>query len=239
MTDEVNAAIAGAKAAGATHVLVNDSHGSMTNLLIEDLDEDAVLITGSQKLLGMMEGIDCRYDAAMLIGYHARHNTSGVLAHSYYGIVVSEVVVNGMVVGEFEFNALLAAEYGVPIVFVSGDNVLSGQVLAFNPHIETLIVKEAKSRYTAQCVHPKTIHELMASGVKDALKDKLKQIPAKKMEGPIALEVAFLNSGMAEATLLLPNVELMEPNRVRYVAKDIVEAYKMRAALTIMAQSTL
>lgn len=239
MTDEVNAAVKGAKLAGATTILINDSHGPMTNILIEELDEDAVLISGNQKLLGMMEGIDDTYDAAFLIGYHARHNTPGVLAHTYYGIVISEVKLNGKPVGEFEFNTLIAGQYNVPVVFVSGDDVLSQQVKEFNPEIETLIVKNAHSRYTAECIQPKKVHRLMEEKVQKTLTDKLKSIPPCKANEKVELEVAFLNSGMAEATLFIPGVELIEPNRVRYVAKDIIEAYKVRVALTTLASSTL
>ena len=97
MTEEVNAVIRGAKKAGAEEILVNDSHGPMTSILIEELDEDVVLISGNKKILGMMEGIDNTFDAVMLIGYHGRHNTSGILAHSYNGSVVSEIKLNGRV----------------------------------------------------------------------------------------------------------------------------------------------
>lgn len=239
MTDEVNAAIKGAKLAGATTILVNDSHGPMTNILIEELDEDAILISGNQKLLGMMEGIDNTYDAVLLIGYHAKHNTPGVLAHSYYGIVISEIKVNGQVVGEFELNTLVAGEYNVPVAFVSGDNILAEQVKAFNSDIETLTVKNAHSRYTAECIHPKKVHKLLEEKVEKSLKEKLNSISPNKLEGKVELEVAFLNSGMAEMTRLIPGVELIEPNRVRYVANNLIEAYQMRMALTTLAASTL
>jgi D-amino peptidase len=239
MTDEVNAAVSGAKLAGAEEILVNDSHGPMTNILIEDLDEDVRLISGSKKLLGMMEGIDSTYDGAMLIGYHARHNTSGTLAHSYYGIVVSEIKINGRVVGEFEFNSMMAGYYGVPVVFVSGDDVLSSQVKEFNPDIETLIVKKARSRYSAESIQLKKVHRLLQGNIQKTLSEKLKSIKPCIVEGKVELEMAFLNSGMAEATLFIPGVEMVAPNRVSYTAKDILEAYKMRAALTTLAGSTL
>ncbi|MFT9496087.1 M55 family metallopeptidase [Anaerosolibacter sp.] len=239
MTDEVNAAVKGAKLSGAKTILVNDSHGPMTNLLIEELDEDVVLITGNKKLLGMMEGIDDTYDAVLLIGYHARHNTSGVLAHTYHGGVISEVKVNGKAVGEFEFNALVAGQYSVPVVFVSGDDTLSEQVKNFHPDIETLVVKNTHSRYTAACMQPKKVHRLLEDSVHKILSQEIKRITPCKMEGEIELEVSFLNSGMAEATLFIPGVVLIEPNRVRYAAKDIIEAYKMRTALTTLAASVL
>ena len=239
MTDEVNAAVRGAKLAGATKILVNDSHGPMTNILIEELDDEVLLISGNKKLLGMMEGINDTYDAVLLIGYHARHNTPGVLAHSYYSVVISEVMINGKIVGEFEFNTLIAGEYKVPVVFVSGDDVLSNEVKCFDMGIETLIVKYALSRYTAECIQPKKVHRLLEEGVYKTLTEKSKTINYHKIDGEVELQVAFMNSGMAEATLFIPGVELIEPNRVKYIARNIVEAYKMRAALTTLAASTL
>lgn len=239
MTDEVNAAIAGAKLAGTDEILVNDSHGPMTNILIEDLDEDARLISGNKKLLGMMEGINDEFDGVLLIGYHARHNTPGVLAHSYYGSVVSEIKINGRAVGESEFNSMVAGYYNVPVVFVSGDDVLSRQVKEFNKDIETLIVKKAHSRYCAESIQPKLEHKLLKENVQKALSNKLKKIKPCKVEGKVELEVGFHNSGMAEATLYIPGVEMIAPNRVKYMAKDIIEAYKLRAALVTLASSTL
>lgn len=239
MTDEVNATVKGAKLAGANEILVNDSHGPMTNILIEELDEDVRLISGNKKLLGMMEGINETYDAVLLIGYHARHNTSGVLAHSYNSGVVSEIKINGMIVGEIEFNSLIAGYYDVPVVLVSGDNVLSKQVKEFNKDIETIIVKNAHSRYTAECIQPKKVHRMLEESVNKTLANNLNNIKPCKITGKVELEVSFFHSGMAEATLFIPGVEMIEPNKVKYVAKDIVEAYKMRIALTTLAASVL
>lgn len=229
MTEEVNAAVKGAMDGGAKDIIVNDSHGPMTNLLIEELNEQARLITGSQKHLGMMQGIDETFDAAIFIGYHARHNTSGVLAHSYHGRVVSEISLNGKPVGEFEFNSLVAGYFGVPVVMVTGDNVLSEQVEAFNCKIENVVVKEAVSRYTANCLHPKRIHALIESTAKDAVSSKKTNIEPCTLEGQVEIEMAFMNSGMAENALLLPGAEMVSPNRVKYLAKDLLEAYKVRS----------
>lgn len=239
MTGEVNAAIAGARLAGADTILVNDSHGPMTNILIEELNEAASLISGNKKLLGMMEGIDNSFDAVLLIGYHARHNTPGVLAHSYYGRVVTEIKINGNIVGEVEFNAMVAGYFNVPVVFVSGDNILSEQVKALNKDIETVVVKKSHGRYAAESLQPKNVHRLLTEKINETLSNKLNTIKPCKLEGPIELEQAFMNSGMAEETLYIPGVDLIAPNRVRYLAKDIIEAYKLRTALTTLAASTL
>jgi len=239
MTSEVNAAIRGAKLAGADTILVNDSHGTMTNILIEELDEQASLISGNKKLLGMMEGIDSSFDAVLLIGYHARHNTPGVLSHSYYSRVVTEIKINGNVVGETEFNSMVAGYFNVPVVLVSGDNILAEQVKTFNDQIDTVVVKQAHGRYTAENLHPKKVNQLLTEKIHETLKDKIKIIQPTKIDGHVVLEISFMYSGMAEQTLYIPGVELVEPNKVKYDAKDIIEAYKMSSALITLAASTL
>ena len=210
----------------------------MTNVLIEELEEDVEFITGNHKQLGMMESIEDDFNAAIFIGYHARHNTPGTLAHSYYGTVVSEITINDKKVGESELNALLAAAYDVPVIMISGDDVLASQVEEFNPDIERVIVKEAISRYTAKCLTPTKVKKKLAKQCLDAIK-RMDDIKMIKCEGQVKLEVEFHNNGLAEATLNMPGVELIKPNRVRYMAKDMVEAYKVRSVLTTLASTVL
>src|ERR671915_161264 len=121
MTNEANAAIQGALDAGATRVLVNDSHWDMRNLLAEELHRVAELLSGSPKRLSMVEGIDGGFDAAMFIGYHAMAGThSAVIDHTYTSRVY-EVRVNDRPAGELALNAAMAGVYRVPIAAVSGD----------------------------------------------------------------------------------------------------------------------
>ncbi len=82
---DVNAAIAGAFEGGATEVIVNEAHGRMRNLMIEDLDERARLISGHHKPLIMMEGIDRGIDLVFFVGYHAPFGQAGVMSHMYLG----------------------------------------------------------------------------------------------------------------------------------------------------------
>src|SRR5688572_15225988 len=135
MIAETNVAIAAAFDAGATEVLVNDSHGSQTNLLAEELDRRATLITGSPKPLGMMQGIDSTFDAVIFIGYHAQASTmDAVLGHTYSGTLKS-VKLNGREVGEYGLNATAAGHYGVPVVFIAGDKAVVAQAMEFIPGI--------------------------------------------------------------------------------------------------------
>ena len=133
MTGEASAVVEGAVKAGATEVVVNDSHGPMTNLLIEKLHPAATLITGAPKHLSMMEGIDSTFDAAVFVGYHSRMGTPGVLSHTISGGSVANVWVNDVLLGETGINAGIAGHFGVPVVLVAGDDVWQGSQRALAP----------------------------------------------------------------------------------------------------------
>jgi D-amino peptidase len=142
MTQEVNAATAGAYDAGATDVLVSDSHGDAQNIDVELLDRRARLVRAFPRPLGMMQGIDNTFSAAVFIGYHASQGqANAVLAHSFSGRMA--VRLNGTVVPEAGFNAAIAGEFGVPVVFVSGDQAISEEAKRLLGPIETASVKQA------------------------------------------------------------------------------------------------
>ncbi|HET9465408.1 MAG TPA: M55 family metallopeptidase, partial [Gemmatimonadales bacterium] len=142
MTDEANAAIAGALEAGARSVLVNDSHWLMRNLLAEELNPAAELLSGGPKRLSMVEGIDAGFDAAMFIGYHARAGTRNATIDHTYTSRVYETRLNGEPVGELALNAAMAGVHGVAVVLVSGDLALAEEARAlFGDGVETVVVK--------------------------------------------------------------------------------------------------
>lgn len=238
MTEDVNAAIEGALEAGADEIVVNDSHGPMTNIIIESLNPGASLISGTPKLLGMMEGIDSTYDAAIFIGYHSRMNSSGVLSHSYNGAAISNISINGKNSGEFYINSSVAGYYNVPVVLVSGDNILADEVKDINDKIDTVVVKIACGRLAAKCTAPSAVHDAIKKRVKDALSKKVSVMPVKVSE-PVDMKITFLNSGLAYTASLMPNTQLIEPNTVFYRASTIVEAYRAEMAMVRIAGSIL
>jgi len=136
MTADTNAAIEGALSGGATQVVINDSHEGMANILIEELNPAASLISGSPKPFGMMQGMGPEIDVVFFVGYHAAAGTgAAVLEHSWTGIVV-EVCLNGLVVGETGLNAALAGAYGRPIVLVTGDRAATEEARAAGQHLD-------------------------------------------------------------------------------------------------------
>ena len=157
MTAEANAAVEGALAAGATRVVVNDSHWFMRNLLAEELHEAAELVSGDPKPRSMMQEIDQPggFDAALCIGYHARAGTRNAILDHTYADRIHEVRLNGKPVGELGLNAALAGVHGVPVALVSGDSALAAEAKdLLGDGVATVIVKEAVSRHAAKSVAP-------------------------------------------------------------------------------------
>jgi D-amino peptidase len=237
MTDEVNAAIRGALLAGATEIVVNDSHGSMRNVIISELNPEAYLTTGSPKPLSMMQGIDETFDAVFLIGYHARAGSEdGVLDHTYSGGTVYAIKVNGMELGEAEQNALIAGCYDVPIVLVTGDQTVCGQVKkSLGEEVETAVVKEAIGRYAAKSLTPKAAQALIEKKARRALENR-KNVKTLKLQPPYRFELTYLNSSMAEGAELIPQVKRTGPRTVEYVVEDYIVGYKLFRALIALAR---
>src|SRR3989475_7185443 len=155
LTDEVNAVITGALEGGATEFVVNDSHHFMRNLHPQDLLGRATLITGKHKPLYMMEGLDASFDGVCFVSYHGSIGAEhAVLAHTYNPGAIWEVRMNGEVVGESAINALVAAHYDVPIIFVSGDKVTAQEAQRIAPNAEKVVVKQSLGRFAAANLHP-------------------------------------------------------------------------------------
>jgi D-amino peptidase len=123
LTQEVNAAIAGARSGGARSFVVNEGHGGnlFANVLPWDLDTAAILVRGFPKPLIMITGIDSTVGTLMFTGAHAGAGKPGVLSHNF---AFDAFTVNGTTLNEVGINALIAAEYGVAVSMVSGDDVL-------------------------------------------------------------------------------------------------------------------
>src|SRR5437879_10783413 len=132
MTAEANAAVEGALAAGATRILVNDSHWFMRNLLAEELHKAAELVSGDPKPRSMVQGIEDGFDAALFIGYHARAGTRDAILDHTYADRIHDVRLNGKPVGELGLNAGLAGVHGVPVALVSGDSAIAAEDMALS-----------------------------------------------------------------------------------------------------------
>lgn len=238
MTEEVNAAIRGALEAGATEIVVNDSHGSMRNVIPSALDPAAFLITGSPKPLAMMQGIDETFDAVIYIGYHAHAGTKdGVLDHTISGSSVHSIKVNGVEMGEAELNALIAGCFNIPVVLIVGDATVCEQVKeSLGEELEVAVVKEAVGRYAAKILTPQKAQELIQKKTKLAL-EKRNIIKPYKLRPPYRIELNFLRSYMADAAELVPQVERTGGRSVSFVSEDFIEGFKLLRALIYLGRS--
>ena len=179
MAGEANAAIDGAFRAGATEVLVRDSHGSKQNILPGDLDPRARLLRGqSIGPKNMMEGIDSTFDAVVFIGYHAKAGTpNAILEHTSTGNVV-DFAINGVSLPEGGYNALVAGLYGVPVVFVAGDRAVVEQIRGLLGPIDGVAVKEEIGDASLG-LSPKQAQEEIRQGVAQAIRNRSKARPYK------------------------------------------------------------
>jgi len=207
LLDETNAVIDGALEAGATEVIVNDSHSVMRNIPPAELHGRATYISGKHKPLYMMEGLDSSFDAICFVGYHGSIGAShAILSHSYNPRAIWEVKINGRVVGETALNALVAAHYGVPIVLVTGDQATAREAREVLPEVECVIVKESITRTAAANLHPQVACEKLREGAMRALQGLANQ-KAPTFAAPVRIEVTFLTADMAESATWLRGVE--------------------------------
>jgi D-amino peptidase len=237
MAQDVNAAVEAALEAGATEVVVNDSHGSMRNIDPDDLHPLAILISGSPKPLSMMQGIDPSFAACLFIGYHAKAGTEdAILDHTISGSVVRFVKVNGVEWPELGLNAAIAGYYGVPVVLVSGDLAVcrqAGEVLGKD--VVTVAVKEAYGRLAAKLVPMAQARQLIKTGVKNAL-EKLGRIKPFKIAAPYTFELGYHVSAQADmGAMLLPQVKRSDARTLAFTANDYIEGFRMLRALISLA----
>ncbi|MET9451638.1 M55 family metallopeptidase [Streptomyces cinerochromogenes] len=213
MAEDVNAAVRGALAAGATGVLVNDAHGPMRNLLPEALHPAARLVRGKPKQLGMLEGLTGEYDAALCVGYHSRAGTPGVLSHSFMGHEIEDMWLDGRPVGEIGLAHATAAALGVPVVVLTGDDAACAEMTEWDASVVTVPVKYAHDRFAAELRPAAEAREAIEDAVARAL------TPAPARPEPSAAEATLTvrwQSASVAATLLgIPGVTAEDPRTVR------------------------
>jgi D-amino peptidase len=237
MAQDVNAAVEAALAAGATEVVVNDSHGSMRNIDPDDLHPRAVLISGSPKPLSMMQGIDDSFAACLFIGYHAKAGTeNAVLDHTISSSVVRHIKLNGVEMPELGLNAAIAGYYGVPVILVTGDTAVcrqTGEVLGKD--IVTVAVKEAYGRLAAKLVPMAEARRMIADGVRSAL-GRLSGFKPFKPVAPYRFELGYHVSAQADmGAMLVPKTERVDARTLAFVADDYIDGFRTLRALISLA----
>lgn len=227
MTGEVNAAIEGCLEAGATEIVVADSHGHMRNLLADKLHEKALLVRGSPRPGTMVEGLTAETDAAMFIGYHSMAgNPHGVLAHTYLGGTFYQIRLNGKAFGEPGLNAAVAGHFGVPVALVAGDDTVKKEVNAIMPWTENVVTKWAISTFSAKNLTPKASQNAIRSAAKSAL-GRISEMKPLEVGKPVQMEIDFIQAVSAKLASDIPGLTRIGDRTLAYTGKDMLDVIKM------------
>ncbi|HXW47228.1 MAG TPA: M55 family metallopeptidase [Streptosporangiaceae bacterium] len=229
---EVNAAIEGAIDGGATQIVVNDSHSKMRNLPPEQLAGQASYISGSQKPLYMMQGLDDSFGACLFISYHGSAGGPGGLSHTYSPRAVLEARIDGQVVGEAGINSLVAAHYAVPVVLVTGDDCACAETAALIPAIRTAVVKRHVSRVAADSLHPEVACQLIRDQARAAVAAVATAAPPALDPG--VLEVTVRNADIAEAASWVRGVDRTGTRELRIQGADRLATYRAFCAAILL-----
>ena len=228
MVGEANAAIEGALAAGATDILVNDSHGGMYNLLPERIHPAARVLQG-QKAWSMVEGAgpDAGFDVALFVGYHARAgHARGTIAHTYSRPPV-ETRLDGRPTGEYGLNALVLGAWGIPVGLVAGDDALAEEVADWLPWAERVVVKDAVGGNAAASVHPTVAADRVRPGAERAVRAAVAgSLELLRVGPPVVIEVDYRRGVEADHAAIVPGAERVGDRGVRFASDDPVAAYR-------------
>jgi len=237
-THDVNAAIEGALAAGATDILVNDGHGrERRNLLYAELHPAAKLLRARPTTEWFtMAGFDEDFDAVFFIGWHARPSSPGVLSHCFNPKVFTAWRVNSTPVGEAELSAALAGHYNVPLVLFTGDDCSCNEVETWCPDCECVVTKLAIDRFSAICLPQEATCESIKQGAETGL-NRLDRIKPFRFEMPAQIEADVLFDHAARAIALIPGVEQVSDLTIAFESDDYVEAFRTVHAMAQIARS--
>lgn len=238
MTQDVNAAIEGAFNGGATEVVVADGHGNMSNIIIEELDERARLISGNNRVMCQLEGLDASFDGIMFVGHHGREGGSErtVINHSLAGICVESFKINEKIVGETEMNAAVAGDFNVPALLITGDDSYVEEVQQTLPHVQAAVVKKGIDRFSAELIHPRKAQALIKEKAEQALKN-VPNVEPYKVNGPVTFEIQFKATNQALMTTTIPSVQMLDPKTITFTCADMVTAYKHMWGCVIIAMT--
>lgn len=238
MLDEVNAAIEGAIAGGATEVVLNDSHGTMANLDPRAVAGGASYIAGRHKPRYMMQGLDETFDAAFFVGYHGSiSGRPSTLSHTYNPEVFAAARVNGELVGESGINALVADHFGVPIAFVSGDAVTWAETEPFAQGAVNVTTKESLTRFAAANLHPTESCRLIRAGAEEAMRRVAAgTVSTPGIAKPATLELDLQTGDMAEVATWARGVERTGERSVSITGEDLLAVFTSFVAVNYITR---
>jgi D-amino peptidase len=230
-TEEINAAVRGAKGAGADEVLVMDCHGAgkgwTFNSLVPDLLDPACEWVVQNEWTEYTEFLEQGCDAALFVAMHAKAGTpDGVLSHTVSGKDYRGLWFNGTSVGETGINAALCGTWGCPVVLVTGDEAACREASALlGAELETVAVKQGLGRFSARQVPPTRARAMIEEGARNALAKRDRVTPYDPGK-PCAIEVEFSTPELVDRYRHRPSVEVVSPLRIVSRADDWWSAWR-------------
>jgi D-amino peptidase len=222
LTEEINAAVDGLLAGGATEVVVFDGHDSGHNLSVLDIHPNVRLLTG-QPISPTLE-LDRTYSAVIFIGQHAMAGVpKAILSHSYSSEGIQNIWVNGKTVGEIGGRTMLAGYFGIPVIMLSGDTAACSELHDLVPQTECAEVKQGVSRGAGFMLPHAEACALILEKAKRAVK-RLPEFKPYKIDGPVEVKVEFTPRG-THTFAPREGVEQVDGSTWIFRGKDIVEAW--------------
>jgi D-amino peptidase len=234
MAREANAAVAGAFDAGATEVLVNDSHGDFRNMPAEVLDERAQTVMGKPRYLGMMAGVDQGVAAVCMIGYHSRAQGRGILAHTVNSFAFGRIACNGVEVSEAILYGALAGEHGVPVVMCSGDDAFIEEHRATFPQAVFVQTKRATGQTSGISLSPGQACAAIRAGVAAALVRAGDARPFL-LPAPLAVWIQTQTPALADLFCQWPALRRLAGDEIGFEAGSVADAVRMINSLSAMS----
>lgn len=234
MTGEANAAVQGAFDAGATEVLVNDSHGGFRNLLPDQIDSRAQLVLGKPRYLGMMAGVETGCDGVFMIGYHGRAQSRGVLAHTINSSAFARVWLNEQELGEAGLYAALAGEFGVPVLMASGDDVFIGETRPLMPWVRYVQTKSAGGFGSGSTLAPAAARDAIREAAAQAVRQRA-DARAFRIDGPVTCRLQTQTPAHADLFCQWPTLERVDGVTLSFAADSVQSAVRMLNCLSAMS----
>lgn len=224
LTGEINSAVAGFFAGGATDVYVWDGHDGSATLSALTIDPRAHLIIGVLPATMLFER---HFSAVAFVGQHARADTpGGVMAHSYSSLGIQNLLMNGQPVGELETRTGLAGWFDTPVIFLSGDRAAVDQLKKIDPEAETAVVKEGIDNYACISLSADAARRLIQERATAAMA-KLGAIQPYRIRGPVTIQIEFTSrNALTPDAALKPGAEIIDARTIRFHGKDFLQAWQ-------------
>jgi D-amino peptidase len=231
MTRETAAACDGALAAGATEILVKDAHGSGGNIIARDLPAPSKVVRGwSGHPFSMVQELDSSFDCVLFVGYHGRAGAAGnPLSHTLSSSKLHSIFINDRATSEFYIHYLAAGTVNVPVVMLSGDEVICAEVTDTDSNILVAPVKSGHGSSTIN-MHPDDAVDLIREVSERAVSKKQSVKPAILPDANV-LKLVYKTQTNAYAMSHYPGARLLDPYTVEVEASDY---YQLLTALQFL-----